>query len=215
METNDDTAGRRVERREWIGRGPRWPAREARAEIRVWPEWWSFEWETFDGSWILEECAEETDEDALACGLARVLLARIAAHAVRRDTRGEDLCDDLTATSEYLEQLALPPHELNPGRRLLAALVPFDAEAIAEALLSLAWNARAEGLDRTARSLAQLAYEAAASHLRFGMAQGSALALAHLAWLQECPRVARKWQRVAYLHGRRVVRVRSGAEFRV
>jgi hypothetical protein len=211
METNNDKRGLGGDWREWTGRGPHWPLHDEDGEIQVMPEWWSFEWEKFDGSWILEECAAGDDGDsALATCVARLLIVRLAANAVRRDIRAEDLYDEIVEAADYLAALPCSAAERNAARRLLAALVPFDPEAIAHALLHSAWNACAEGLDATARSLAQLAYDAASSNAQYGAAHGAALALAHLAKLQECPRVARKWRSIAYLHRRRAMKQRAG-----
>ena len=212
MKSNNGKRGLGGDWREWTGRGPHWPVLQEDGEITVWPEWWSFEWERFDGGWILEECsAADDDEVALATCIARILLMNLTANVVRRDIRAEDIGDDIIEVTEYLDALPCSVRERAAANELLTALVPFDPDGIAKALLRMTWHACAEGLDFTARSLAQLAYESAASFEHYGTAQGAAHSLAYLAKRQECHRVARKWRSIAFLHGRRARLQRAAA----
>jgi hypothetical protein len=193
-------------RHAWARRKSRWPAREIGREIRLTTEWWSLDGEQFDGAWMLEECTSDLDAAAAAKCVARMLVARVAGRAVRFDARNEGLAADLSATNAYLEQLRLAPMDLWSAKRILAALLPFDSERLVTELLRMSAAASAEGLDLSARSLAHSAYDAAVRHAHQRAAQRAALALSRLAKLQECPRAARRWRGVAYVHGRRASR---------
>lgn len=190
-------------RHEWADRKPRWPTRENGREIRLTLEWWALDGEEFDGAWMLEECSTDLHEGVAAQCIARMLVARLAGRAVRFAMRGEDLADDISATNAYLEQLRLAPIDLWSAKRILAALLPFDPERLVDELLRMSASAAGEGLDLSARSLAESAYDAASRHGHHRAAQSAALALSRLAKLQECPRASRRWRGVAYAHGRR------------
>lgn len=170
-------------------------------------ESWDLECETFDGLWILHEFEAELAEDVAAGCLMLVLTVRVVANAVRRGLRGEDLRDDIVEVRDYMDAVRLRSKQHRQLQRLLGALVPFNPERVSEELLAASWLARRDRLDRAARSLAELAYGSA--RLASGSdahAQCAALALSRLAWLDECPRAARKWRRIAYVHGRRAAR---------
>jgi hypothetical protein len=169
---------------------------------------WIFEFEAFDGAWSLMDCADAADHDGAALCLARVIVARVVANAVRRRARGEDLDDDLACTQECLDGMHLPARDASIFRRLLGALRPFDAGDVVEELLSVCAAAARRGHEGSARGFAELAYETAtASGLDEG-AHGAALALARLAQLQEAPWTARKWNAIARVHARRFARGR-------
>lgn len=199
---------------------PYWRFHDGVHTPRLALESWSFEWEWFDGAWILDDCTGELDEGVAARCLALLIVMRIAANAIRRQLRGEDLSDDVTEALEYIEALALAANDSRQLRHLLNALTPFHPDRVAEQLLAVAWSAHEQRMDRTARSLSELAYE---TMTRYGgangTAQGAALAIARLAQLDECPFTARKWRGLAYVHGRRaarrsIVASRGGAEAR-
>ncbi|MGQ0562952.1 MAG: hypothetical protein ACT443_13895 [Gemmatimonadota bacterium] len=164
--------------------------------------------EAFDGDWILSDCARPLTTEIVIVCLARLLVVRVVADAVRRQMRSEDLCEDVSATRAYLADLAMNDAESGALDRLLAALTPFDPERITEELLAGCARAHAAGLDGSARCFAELAYETAALHRLDAGAQGAALAIARLATLDEAPRSARKWQARGYVHGRREARSR-------
>lgn len=186
---------------------PFWRSHDGIRTCRQRLEWWGFEWELFDGAWILTECEADLEEDVVAGCLALVIVIRIVAHAVRWRRRGEDLSDDVAEACEYLAALPLRSPQSRQLRRLLGSLEPFHPERVGEELLAAAWQARRDGLDRAARSLVELAYHA---RVLYGgldaVAQGAALAIARLAELDECSFTARKWRGIAYVHGRRAAR---------
>lgn len=169
---------------------------------------WAFEFEAFDGGWSLADCNHSAGDDAIALCLARMLVLRVVADAVRRQVRAEDLSDDVAETRAYVAGLRLAPHHARSLDRLLAALTPFDPEAIAEQLMRGCAAACAGGQEGGARGLAELAYETAVVYRLDASAQGAAFALAHLATLQEAPWNARKWRAIARVHGQRFARAR-------
>lgn len=170
-------------------------------------ESWDLECETFDGVWILNECEAGLADDIAAGCFALVLAVRVVANAVRRGLRGEDLRDDVAEVRDYMDAIRLRSDQYYPLQRLLAALVPFNPERVSEELLAATWLARRDGLDRAARSLAELAYDSARlAPQSDAHAQCAAFALSRLALLDECPRAARKWRRFAHVHGRRAAR---------
>lgn len=170
-------------------------------------EAWSFDWEMFDGAWIMDDCTADLDEELAARSLGLLVVVRVVASAVRRQLRAEDLSDDVAEALEYIEALCLSAHDSRQLCHLLGALTPFHPDRVAEQLLAAAWSAHAQRMDRTARSLSELAYE---TSCRYGggnaTAHGAALAIGRLARLDECPFTARRWRGIAYVHGRRAAR---------
>jgi hypothetical protein len=169
---------------------------------------WIFEFEAFDGAWSLLDCADSAGDEAATLCMARVLVARVVANALRRGTRGEDLDDDIACTQEYLDGMQLHARDAGMFRRMLCALRPFDAEKVVEELLSVCAAAGPIGHEGSARGFAELAYETAAARGLDETAHGAALALARLAKLQEAPWTARKWSAIARMHARRFARSR-------
>ena len=97
-----------------------------------------------------------------------------------------------------------------PSKALIHAADEFGKIArLAEELLRECAAAGRAGLDGSARSLADLAYDAALAFELDAVAQGAALALARLATLQECPGAARKWQALGHTHGRQCALARG------
>lgn len=171
-------------------------------------EAWTFEFEAFDGAWALEDCAQARDDAGAVLCVARMLVTRVVADAVRRRIRSEDLDDDVASVEAYVNGLEIAPEARRALRHMLAALRPFDPGRVAEELLRGCAAATAEGHEGSARAFAELAYEAAAAHGVEAGAHGAALALARLATLQEAPWNARKWRAIARMHGRRSARRR-------
>jgi hypothetical protein len=171
-------------------------------------EYWALDCEAFRGGWILADCGDGHPDNELRVCVARLAVVRVAANAVGRQLRGEDLRDDVAMTREYLAALEIDPCRRRGLLRVLDALVPFDPACLAEELLSECAASGRAALDGSARTLAELAYDAALSHDLHATAQGAALALARLAVQQECPRSARKWQALSTMHGRRAARAR-------
>jgi hypothetical protein len=169
---------------------------------------WIFEFEAFDGAWSLGDCADSAGDDGAALCVARVLVARVVANAVRRGARSEDLDDDVASTQVYLDGMQLAVRDAGTFRRLLRALRPFDAGAVVEELLKVCASASTVGHEGSARGFAELAYETAAARGLDAGAYGAALALARLAKLQEAPWSARKWGAIARMHARRFTRGR-------
>lgn len=174
-------------------------------------EHWSLECEDFRGGWILADCAASRPADELRLCVARLAVVRVVANALGPRLRGEDLRDDVTMTRAYLAELEIDPKRRRGLLRMLDALSPFDPARVAEELLTECATAGRAALEGSARSLAELAYETALLHDLHDTAQGAALALSRLATLQECPRNARKWQALSYMHGRRAARAHSVA----
>ena len=169
---------------------------------------WIFEFEAFAGAWSLADCVDSADDDAASLCLARVLVVRVVANAVRRGVRGEDLTDDVAGTQEYLDGMHLPARDAGMFRRLLCALRPLDVERVVEELLKVCAAAALAGNEASARGFAELAYDTATTRGLDEGAFGAACALARLAKLQEAPWTARKWGAIARVHARRVVRGR-------
>ena len=166
-------------------------------------ESWTLESEAFDGAWILGDCCGSIQEATAVTCMARMLAVRVVANAVRRKMRSEDIREDVGCTRAYLDDLALGARDACALGRLLGALTPFDPVRIAEELLAICVTACADGLDGTARSLAELAYDTASAHRLDDLAQGAASALSRCAALQECPRIAGEWRVRARAHRRR------------
>lgn len=172
-------------------------------------EYWALDCEEFDGGWILADLGDGHPDARQQECVARLAVVRVAANAIRRQVRGEDVSDDVAMTRAYLAELAIAPERRRALLRVLAALAPYDPARLAEELLNDCAAASRAGLLGSARSLAELAYEAALLHTLHVTAQGAALALSRLATLQECPRSARKWQALALLHGQRSAQARA------
>jgi hypothetical protein len=171
-------------------------------------EFWALDCEEFDGGWILNDCGDSAYSAQPIC-LARLVVVGVAAHAIRRQRRGEDLRDDVAGARAYLAELDLTATTRRGLLRVLDALTPFDPARLAEELLNQCAVAGRAGLDGSARSLAELAYDAALAFELNAAAQGAALALARLATLQECPGAARKWQALGHTHGRQCALARA------
>ena len=169
---------------------------------------WIFEFEAFDGAWPLADCADSAGPDAAALCVARVLVVRVVANAIRRGMRAEDLDDDITCTQEYLDGMHLPARDAGMFRRMLCGLRPFDAGNVVEELLNVCAAAGPGGHEGSVRGFAELAYETATARGLDEGACGAALALARLARLQEAPWTARKWRAIARVHARRCARRR-------
>jgi hypothetical protein len=172
-------------------------------------EYWALDCEEFRGGWILADCGDGHSDDALRVCVARLAVVRVAANALGRQLRGEDLRDDVAMTREYIAALEIDSGRRRGLLRVLDALFPFDPARIAEELLNECAASGRAMLDGSARSLAELAYDAALAHDLHATAQGAALALSRLATLHECPRSARTWQALSTMHGRRATRARA------
>lgn len=195
-------------RPEWMTRHRRWPPHDFGVGMRCSVEWWQLDCEAFDGAWVLEDGGRSATAPALAKCVARMLVARVAGLAMRDRRRAADAGSDIIATGTYLDALRLEPVDLWSAKRVLAALQPFDPDALADALLRIASAASREGFEQSARSLARIAYAAAAGHASHRAAQAAALRLSRSAALQECPRAARRWRAIAHLHGQHADRDR-------
>lgn len=169
---------------------------------------WTFEFEAFDGARSLTDGCDAVGEDAMAVCLARLLVVRVVANAVRRQIRSEDLREDVTGTRLYLSAMRIEKRDARVFDRLLTALTPYDPDAIVEQLLCASVHALSHDQEGSARGLAELAYETAAAQRLDVGAQGAALALARIATMQEAPWNARKWRAIARLHKRQAIRWR-------
>lgn len=172
-------------------------------------EWWTSDDEAFDGGRILDDCAAG-ESAPLALSFGRILVLQLAAGAVRRHCRGEDMAGELMQARAYLNELDLPPAALRQCAGILDAVDPFDARVLAERLLSVCAAALDSDLEGTARSYGELAYETARLFALDDVAHGAACALARAARLAECPAHAQHWRSIAGAHRRRVVGERFG-----
>ncbi|MGQ0813881.1 MAG: hypothetical protein ACT4O1_05390 [Gemmatimonadota bacterium] len=174
----------------------------------LYQESWALDCEAFDGDWMLTDCADQVRDEIIVLCVARMLVVRIVADAVRRQLRSEDLREDVAVARAYLAELELEAFDGRALDRLLAALTPFDPQRITDELLALCAAACTGGLNGSARCVAELAYETALFYGLDDAANGSALALARLAALQECPQTSRRWQARSHVHARRAAHKR-------
>jgi hypothetical protein len=168
-------------------------------------EWWAVDHESFDGGWVFEDYGYAPDDSARSRCLARMLIVQVVAAAVRDGRRNEDIVDEIALAKAYLDELELGTTERNSCTRLLEAVIPFSPTTLCHELLQTSWAALHEDMQKTARCFAELAYISACAAQSREIAQGAALALAHLAKMQECHATRDHWHAVAREHERAIV----------
>lgn len=194
----------------WTPNRPVWRWREPGAEsLRGLSDEWALNGERYEGSWICEEICIQDEDANIDAPFACMLVIRVAANCVRRDLRGEDLCDDIAAVQEYVNALYLTPHERSCLALALQALHPLAPRRLGEQLLAAGTLFLTRDLRASARVCAELAYDTGRRFQLDDVAAAAALAISRLALLEESPRSSRLWRGRAAIFQRRERRERD------
>jgi hypothetical protein len=154
-------------------------------------DFWRIERETFDGAGCLLDAAQNDTAVTSARAVARLFVIGAAAAAV--GSRRLSAMDGLAAASYHAAMLAVEDPEAGALRSCLAALQSNDTFALAGALYEAARMSAAHRAPHSARSLAELSYEAALEVGAWEHAHFAARILERLAVMDECPPAAERW----------------------
>ncbi len=167
-------------------------------------DYWQIDRDAFDGEGCLREAQEQNTAATSARAIVRMFVIRAAAAAMRSERFSG--MDGLAAASYHAALLAVEDPEAGALRRCLTALQGNDGAALAAALHEAARLSALHLAAHSARSLAELSYEAALEVGAWEHAHFAARILERLATLDECPPAAERWSIRGDLHLRRVQR---------
>ena len=188
----------------WADQRPAWRKEfDERRELLHLPEWWETCGEVYDGAWLIRQGRQSRSGAVRGMCVARFLALQLCAQCIRRRLLGEDADRHIARTRSYIHELPMPRQERKALKRLLATLLPYNPVMTADELVGLSWSAERAGLDMAAHSCALMAYECALSCASDDGAAAACRALSHIAFMQECPRAARRWRGRAHVHMRR------------
>jgi hypothetical protein len=167
-------------------------------------DYWQIDRDCFDGEGCLLDAQEQNTAATSVRTIVRMLVIRAAAAALRCERFSK--MDGLAAASYHAALLAAEDPEARALGRCLAALQGDDGTALAAALHEAAHLSALHLAAHSARSLAELSYEAALEVGAWEHAHFAARILERLATLDECPPAAERWSVRADMQWRRVQR---------
>jgi hypothetical protein len=170
-------------------------------------DWWETDGPTFEGARCLADAADEKRSEASAHAVARLFVLQAVAAAIRE---GETVQKRYAAVPYVAALMAVDDPEGGALRECLGAVRLDDISALASRLLEVARLCAQRSAGQTARSFAELAYEAALATGAWEFAHDAARILERLAELDESPASADRWARRAEVHGRRMRRRKHG-----
>ncbi|HET9439503.1 MAG TPA: hypothetical protein VFO52_05005 [Longimicrobiales bacterium] len=154
-------------------------------------DWWQADRDIFDGEGCLRDAAELNTTLTSARAIVRLFVINAAGGGIGSERLGS--MDGLAAASYLAATLAVEDPEAGALSDCLAALQRNDTAALACALHQAARLAAAHLAPHSARSLAELSYEAALEVGAWRDALFAARVLERLAVMDECPPAAERW----------------------
>jgi hypothetical protein len=168
-------------------------------------DWWELDHPAFDGERCLTDAAAANRVDDSAHAVAPLFVLQAAATAIRDG----DAIQMRSAAAPYVAaMLAIDDPETVALWDCLASIRCNDIARLAARLHEAARLCATRNAAGTARSFAELSYEAALASGAWEQAHYAALLLERLAELDECHVAADRWGRRASVHARRVARHR-------
>ena len=166
-------------------------------------DWWETDRPSFEGERCLADAADANCSDTSGHAVARLFVLHAAAAAIRD---GETVQKRYAAKPYVAALFAIDDPEAAALWECLAAIRLSDITWLASRVLEVGGLCARRNAPQTARSFAELAYEAALATGTWELAHHAALLLERLAELDESPASADRWARRAGVHGRRMRR---------